>query len=68
MKHSDTCLEAQILLYIFLDKIQYCRDFWSDEGVKDMVWCSFVFWQKMNITPEGETYIAYYKVHVQLRL
>ena len=43
-----------------------CRDFWSDEGVKDMVWCSFVFWQKMDITPDGETYIAYYKVNLWL--
>jgi hypothetical protein len=40
------------------------RDFWSDECVKDMVQCSFVFWQKLDVTPEGATYVQYYKVRV----
>lgn len=30
--------------------------------MKDMVLCSFVFWQKLDITPDGETYVRYYKV------
>lgn len=39
-----------------------CRDFWSDECVKDMIMCSFVFWQQQDVSPEGRTFISYYKV------
>jgi hypothetical protein len=30
-----------------------------------MVRCSFIFWQKLDITPDGETYVRYYKVLVR---
>lgn len=38
------------------------RDVWSDEGVKSMIECSFIFWQHLDISPQGETFIRYYNI------
>jgi hypothetical protein len=40
------------------------RDIWSDEGVKSMIECSFIFWQQLDISPQGEMFIRYYNVRV----
>jgi hypothetical protein len=53
---------SDCLLVVFALLCLRRRDFWSDECVKDMVQCSFVFWQKLDVTPEGSTYVQYYKV------
>mmetsp|Transcript_8801 Transcript_8801/g.14640 ORF Transcript_8801/g.14640 Transcript_8801/m.14640 type:complete len:339 (+) Transcript_8801:73-1089(+) len=37
-------------------------DFWAEEGIKDMVQCSFVFWQQLDITQEARIFIDRYKV------
>jgi hypothetical protein len=38
------------------------RDFWSDACVKDMVSCSFVFWQQLDTSEEGKNFVETYKV------
>jgi len=38
------------------------RDFWRDTGVKDMVQCSFVFWQQLDVSDEGYQFISRYNV------
>ena len=29
------------------------RDLWSDEGIKEIISCGFLFWQVQNISMEG---------------
>ena len=38
------------------------RDIWSDECIKDMIQCHFIFWQAQDCTEEGKTYAERYNV------
>ncbi|RYG64548.1 hypothetical protein EON64_13760, partial [archaeon] len=38
------------------------RDFWKASEVQDMVQCSFVFWQQLCISSQGQLFIERYKV------
>eukprot|EP01039_Chlorochromonas_danica_P001225 gene1221-1337_t len=38
------------------------RDFWRTEEVRDLVTCSFTFWQQLNISPQGKRFIERYRV------
>lgn len=55
-----------LLVNLQRDSVFQChalnRDFWADESVRDMVQCSFVFWQQMDSTDAGATYSDRYKV------
>ncbi|CAJ1940326.1 unnamed protein product [Cylindrotheca closterium] len=38
------------------------RDVWRDELVENLIREGFIFWQTMDVSPEGKTYIQRYKV------
>lgn len=38
------------------------RDFWNDETAKNIIACSFVFWQQQDVSRDGELFISRYKV------
>jgi len=38
------------------------RDVWRDELVENLVREGFIFWQSMNTSPDGETYVRRYNV------
>lgn len=40
------------------------RDVWRDELVENLVREGFIFWQSMDVSPEGKTYAERYQVYV----
>jgi len=38
------------------------RDVWRDELVENLIREGFIFWQTMDVTPEGRTYVERYQV------
>lgn len=38
------------------------RDLWNEESVKDMILCSFIFWQQLDASIDGSKFMERYKV------
>ena len=38
------------------------RDVWSDPTVKEVLLCSFIFWQQQRLSPEGAKFCQRYQV------
>jgi UBX domain-containing protein 7 len=39
------------------------RDLWRDETIREIIHCSFLFWQQVKDSAEGKLYCERYKVH-----